>query len=214
MLNLHKVNFSINKDNDEINLINDANLNIAQSSFVAVVGPSGCGKTTLLRIIAGINAQTSGTITWNGRNLSIDDFTPSELGYVPQFSIAFEQLTISESIVTAIKLRSKVSSKEQIKITHDRIILQTGLNDISNRRVKVLSGGQKRRLSLALELVTDPELLLCDEVTSGLDPKSEREVVSLMHSLSKDSDRIVVNVTHSLNPVSYTHLTLPTKRIV
>ncbi len=199
MLNLHKVNFSINKDNDEVNLITDANLNIPQSSFVAVVGPSGCGKTTLLRIIAGINSQSNGTITWNGRNLSIDDFTPSELGYVPQFSIAFEQLTISESIVTAIKLRSKVTSNEQINNIHDKIILQTGLKDISNRRVKVLSGGQKRRLSLALELVTDPELLLCDEVTSGLDPKSEQEIVSLMHSLSRGSDRIVFNVTHSLN---------------
>ena len=199
MLNLNKVNFSINKNDDEINLIKDANINISESSFVAVVGPSGCGKTTLLRIIAGINAQSSGNIYWKGRDLSVNDFNPSELGFVPQFSIAYDQLTISESIKTAIKLRSKCTTKEEINNILDKVISQTGLKEISERQVKVLSGGQMRRLSLAIELVTEPQLLLCDEVTSGLDPKSEHEIVSLMHSLSRNSDRVVVNVTHSLN---------------
>ena len=75
---------------------------------------------------------------------------------------------------------------------------ETGLSPISDRQVKVLSGGQKRRLGLAMELVSDPKILLCDEVTSGLDPRSEREIVHLLHDLSRKDGRIVMSVTHSL----------------
>ena len=199
MLNLKNINFAIKKDGEKINLIKDANLKIGKGSFVAVVGPSGCGKTTLLKIIAGINEQNKGQITWENRDLSEEDFSPIELGYVPQFSIAFNELTVSESIKTSINLRVKTNSKTHLNEIYDIIIEQTGLSELTDRRVSVLSGGQKRRLSLALELVTNPKLLLCDEVTSGLDPKSENEIVSLMHSLSNTANRLIINVTHSLN---------------
>ncbi|MBA72630.1 MAG: ABC transporter [Verrucomicrobiales bacterium] len=166
---------------------------------MAIVGPSGCGKTTLLKIIAGINEESSGTITWNGRDLSEDDLSASEVGYVPQFSIAFDELTIHESVSYALRLRVGKKHIESQTDAVATIIEQVGLKELSDRKVKVLSGGQKRRLSLALELVTNPTLLLCDEVTSGLDPRSEKEIVGLLHSLSQNTERIVVNVTHSLN---------------
>ena len=199
MLILKNICFTIRKDEEKINLIKDNNLKIGKGSFVAVVGPSGCGKTTLLKIIAGINEQSSGKITWNERDLAEQDFSPIELGYVPQFSIAYDELTVQESITIAINIRVKTKDKSHSQNIYNRIVNHTGLDKLSDRRVKVLSGGQKRRLSLALELVTNPRVLLCDEVTSGLDPKSENEIVSLMHSLSKDSDRTIINVTHSLN---------------
>lgn len=199
MLILKNICFTIRKDEEKINLIKDNNLKIGKGSFVAVVGPSGCGKTTLLKIIAGINEQSSGKITWNERDLAEQDFSPIELGYVPQFSIAYDELTVQESINIAINIRVKTKDKSHSQNIYNRIVNHTGLDKLSDRRVKVLSGGQKRRLSLALELVTNPRVLLCDEVTSGLDPKSENEIVSLMHSLSKDSDRTIINVTHSLN---------------
>lgn len=199
MLILKNICFTIRKDEEKINLIKDNNLKIGKGSFVAVVGPSGCGKTTLLKIIAGINEQSSGKITWNERDLAEQDFSPIELGYVPQFSIAYDELTVQESINIAINIRVKTKDKSHAQNIYNRIVNHTGLDKLCDRRVKVLSGGQKRRLSLALELVTNPRVLLCDEVTSGLDPKSENEIVSLMHSLSKDSDRTIINVTHSLN---------------
>ena len=199
MLILKNICFTIRKDEEKINLIKDNNLKIGKGSFVAVVGPSGCGKTTLLKIIAGINEQSSGKITWNERDLAEQDFSPIELGYVPQFSIAYDELTVQESINIAINIRVKTKDKSHAQNIYNRIVNHTGLDKLTDRRVKVLSGGQKRRLSLALELVTNPRVLLCDEVTSGLDPKSENEIVSLMHSLSKDSDRTIINVTHSLN---------------
>lgn len=166
---------------------------------MAIVGPSGCGKTTLLRTIAGINPESDGALLWEGRNLSEEgDFEPAEIGYVPQFSIAYDPLTVDESIEAATKLRVRCADAEDLDRRIDRVLEETGLTAIADRDVKILSGGQKRRLGLAMELVSDPKLLLCDEVTSGLDPRSEREIVRLLHDLSRRDGRIVLSVTHSL----------------
>ncbi|MFN5579999.1 MAG: ABC transporter permease, partial [Akkermansiaceae bacterium] len=126
------------------------------------------------------------------------DFSPSEIGYVPQFSIAYDPLTVDESVEAATRLRVKSRNTEELDHRIDRVLDETGLSPISDRLVKVLSGGQKRRLGLAMELVSDPKILLCDEVTSGLDPRSEREIVRLLHDLSRKDGRIVLSVTHSL----------------
>ncbi|HBE22521.1 MAG TPA: ABC transporter, partial [Verrucomicrobiales bacterium] len=172
---------------------------IRDGEFMVFVGPSGCGKTTLLKTIAGLNAESAGTLQWNGKSLSDGhDFEPSEIGYVPQFSIAYDPLTVDESIEAATRLRVRTTGSADLDARIDRALEETGLAAIADRPVKVLSGGQKRRLGLAMELVSDPKILLCDEVTSGLDPRSEREIVKLLHELSRKEGRIVLSVTHSL----------------
>ena len=136
---------------------------------------------------------------WEGRNLAEDgDLEPWEIGYVPQFSVAYDPLTVDESVEGAARLRVKTRNTRELDERIDRVLEETGLVAIADRPVKVLSGGQKRRLGLALELVSDPKLLLCDEVTSGLDPRSEREIVHLLHALSRHHGRTVISVTHSL----------------
>jgi len=166
---------------------------------MAIVGPSGCGKTTLLKTIAGLNPESGGSILWDGRDLASEgDFEPHEIGYVPQFSIAYDELTVDEAVESATRLRVNSRDANELDNRLDRILAETGLEAIADRRVKVLSGGQKRRLGLAMELVSDPKLLLCDEVTSGLDPRSEREIVHLLHDLSRKEGRVVISVTHSL----------------
>lgn len=166
---------------------------------MAIVGPSGCGKTTLLKTIAGLNPESEGSLWWNGRNLSEDgDLEPYEIGYVPQFSIAYDQLSVDESVEAATRLRVKTKGSSDLDERIDKVLEETGLAPIADRPVKVLSGGQKRRLGLAMELVSHPKLLLCDEVTSGLDPRSEREIVHLLHDISRREGRIVLSVTHSL----------------
>jgi ABC-type multidrug transport system ATPase subunit len=200
VLSLEKICYTIDKGDEDIELISDASIEVCQGHFMAIVGPSGCGKTTLLRVIAGLNEASSGSIFWNGRNLAEDeDLSPSEIGYVPQFSIAFDELSVEESIESTIRLRVRTRSREEIIAIRDNVLIKVGLKALRDRRVEVLSGGQKRRLGLALELASNPVLLLCDEVTSGLDPKSEQEIVRLMHQLSNEKHRIVVNVTHSLS---------------
>lgn len=166
---------------------------------MAIVGPSGCGKTTLLKTIAGLNEESDGSLIWNGRDLALEgDFAPAEIGYVPQFSIAYDELTVDEAIEYATRLRVKTKGTRKLDRRIDSILQETGLSELADRPIKVLSGGQKRRLGLAMELVTRPHLLLCDEVTSGLDPSSERDILHLLHQLSRSDGRTVISVTHSL----------------
>lgn len=199
MLELQEVSFTIRKNGEAIPLVDRVSIRVPQGHFMAIVGPSGCGKTTLLKTIAGLNPESGGALYWDGRNLSQEgDFSPSEIGYVPQFSIAYDPLTVDESVEAAARLRVHCDDTAELDERIDRVLEETGLSSISDRQVKVLSGGQKRRLGLAMELVSDPKLLLCDEVTSGLDPRSEREIVRLLHDLSRKDGRIVMSVTHSL----------------
>ena len=199
MLELQEVSFTIRKDGEDVPLVDRVSIRVPKGHFMAIVGPSGCGKTTLLKTIAGLNPESGGALFWDSRDLSKEgDFSPSEIGYVPQFSIAYEPLSVDESVEAATRLRVRCGSTEELDHRIDRVLEETGLSPISDRQVKVLSGGQKRRLGLAMELVSDPKLLLCDEVTSGLDPRSEREIVRLLHDLSRKDGRIVLSVTHSL----------------
>ena len=200
MLQLEDISYTIDKEGEDFDLIHKASVKIAPGHFMAIVGPSGCGKTTLLKIIAGLYEESDGSIFWEGRDLAEDeDLEPAEIGYVPQFSIAYDHLTVEESIEAAIRLRVKTRSRKHMRAISKEIMRQVGLTNIRSNLVKIISGGQKRRLGLALELVSNPTLLLCDEVTSGLDPKAEREIVHLMHGLAQNDRRVVINVTHSLS---------------
>jgi ABC-type multidrug transport system ATPase subunit len=188
------------EENDTLRLLDEVSFIVPPEHLLAIVGPSGCGKTTLLKVITGILEQTEGELKWDERDLKDEeDLHPGDLGYVPQFSVAYDLLTVEESIASAMALRTQLADTDEFIPALDYILEVTGLTDLAERRVKVLSGGQKRRLGLALELVTDPCLLLCDEVTSGLDPKSEAEITKLLHKLSRGHPkRVVINVTHSL----------------
>lgn len=205
MLTAHNVSLEVDgpgdsEDNAVLHLLREVSFTVPPSHLMAIVGPSGCGKTTLLKVITGIQEQTEGELLWDGRNLSEEeDLHPGDLGYVPQFSVAYDLLTVEESIASAMALRTQLAKTDDFIPSLDYILEVTGLTHLADRLVKVLSGGQKRRLGLALELVTDPCLLLCDEVTSGLDPRSEHEITELLRVLSRGHPkRVVVNVTHSL----------------
>lgn len=167
------------------------------SHFGAIIGPSGCGKSTLLKVIAGIVPHTSGSIYWQGKNLETEDLPSHQLGYVPQFSCTQPRLTVRENLIYGARLRQRGAASE-IAFRVDQVAEETGLTELLDRRAGVLSGGQLRRLALAMELTTQPSLLLADEVTSGLDPKSEEEITELLASLAQEQGRLVLIVTHSL----------------
>ena len=199
MLALQDVSLQLGAEPEAARLLTAATAHFPRSHFAAIVGPSGCGKSTLLKVIAGLREPTGGHVEWDGRDLSREgDLAPHEIGYVPQFSIAYELLTVWESVESALRLRVAGLAEAERRERIGNILAQVGLHEISDREVRVLSGGQKRRLALALELVSAPHLLLCDEVTSGLDPQAEDELARLLHQLSRADDRIVLSVTHSL----------------
>jgi ABC-type multidrug transport system ATPase subunit len=202
VLELNDVSLHVGSGVEETVLLSEITATLPQGHFAAVLGPSGCGKSTLLKVIAGLIEHTMGRVKWDGRDLAEEgDLDPHEIGYVPQFSIAYERLTVWENVQAALRLRvAGLTNNEEIARL-DTVLQDVGISDINDRPVRLLSGGQRRRLALALELVSAPHLLLCDEVTSGLDPKAEDEIVKLMHALSRvqpDRARLVINVTHSL----------------
>ena len=199
MLEARNICLEVESGGETVHLLHQVNFCIPPGHFAAIVGPSGCGKTTLLKAIAGIKDTTDGSFFWCGRDLAEEgDFESGEVGYVPQFSIAYDELTVDECVENAARLRTTVTGNE-LDALIDGVLEETGLEEIADRPVKLLSGGQKRRLALAMELVSHPHILLCDEVTSGLDPRSEQEIVELLHRLSRREGRIVISVTHRLS---------------
>jgi len=202
VLSLHHITLQVGKSHAPQTLLRDVSLNIPSGQLVGIVGPAGSGKSTLVKVIAGVHEPTEGTVHWSGRNLAEEDMAPSDIGYVPQFSIAFDHLTVWESMIDALRLRVTGLTEQTRYFRAKSILEQVGIMGISGRRVRVLSGGEKRRLGLALELVTYPSLLIADEVTSGLDPKSEEEIMRLMYDLTRDTERIVLAVTHNLRHIA------------
>lgn len=199
MLQADGITYEIETPDGPLKLLDNVRFNVPRGHFMAIVGPSGCGKTTLLKAIAGMIAETDGRFFWNGHDLAEEDFEPSEIGFVPQFSIAYDQLSVDENVESAARLRCRFDSVDDLDDSIDNALEVTGMEGIADRDVKILSGGQKRRLALAMELVSNPRLLICDEVTSGLDPRSEHDIVDLLHEISRSEGRIVISVTHSLS---------------
>jgi len=203
VLELKDISLSIHQGDEEQFLLSQISARVPLGHFAAIIGPSGCGKSTLLKVIAGIREHGTGTMHWKGRNVVAEnDLDPHEIGYVPQFSIAHELLTVKECVEGALRLRVAALTGATLDERIRKVLTEVGLDEIADRRVALLSGGQKRRLAMAMEMVSSPSLLLCDEVTSGLDPKSEDETVRLMHALSRSDERIVLSVTHSLQHVT------------
>ncbi len=198
MLELDDVSLRLGASEEAKKLLEGVTAGFPGGHFVAIIGPSGCGKTTLLKTIAGVaEGHESGSIKWMGRNLADDDFHASEIAYVPQFGTAHEQLTAEECVEFSIALRVADSGRPRAADVA-RLLEEVGLSEHAAQVVKTLSGGQRRRLALAMDLASHPHLLLCDEVTSGLDPQAEEEIVELFHRLSRREDRLVISVTHSM----------------
>lgn len=204
MLELRDVTLFIEQGGEVRPLLADVCASFPRGHFGAIIGPSGCGKSTLLKVITGVaHGEEEGHTFWEGRNLMEEDFSPSEIGYVPQFSIAYDDLTVRECVAYSMKLRVRGMHGEALDEAVGRILEEVRMSEFSDRMVRVLSGGQKRRLALAMELVSKPVIMLCDEVTSGLDPQSEDEIVQLLHGLSRSDGRVVLSVTHSLRHLNY-----------
>ena len=197
MLDVRALSLNVGTAEEPRRLLDDLSLRLPSPHFAAVIGPSGCGKSTLLKAVAGIGPHATGSIHWHERALSDDnDFHPAELGYVPQFNITHESLTARECLEHTLRLRVSGLDPAARADRADELLELVGLTAVADTRAKRLSGGQRRRLALGMELVTRPRLLLCDEVTSGLDAKAEDEITALLHDLARSQHCLVLNVTH------------------
>jgi ABC transport system ATP-binding/permease protein len=169
-------------------------LSIAPGELVAIIGESGSGKSTLVKALAGVNAPTEGTITVNGEPLA---GRLTDIGYLPQDEIVHGGLTVYEALDYAARLRlPHDTSPEEFAATVDRVVDELELVEHGNTRIDALSGGQRKRVGLAAELLSRPSLLFLDEPTTGLDPGLESRMMGLLRDLA-DASRAVVVVTHA-----------------
>jgi ABC transport system ATP-binding/permease protein len=161
----------------------------------AVVGPSGCGKTTLVKALLGLVPRT-GRVEFTGSEVSEPGDLVGRVGFAPQFSIANPKLTVAESLAYALELLVADDAAREARMT--TILEIVGLGAARHTRVENLSGGQLRRLGLGLELVNDPDWLVCDEVTSGLDPRSEDQILEVLRTLARERGKSFICIIHNL----------------
>ncbi len=181
-------------------LVDRARFGLAAGSLTAVIGPSGAGKSTLLRVLSGQTAPDRGRVRWAGHDLVADrDRLRSRIGVVPQDDILHPQLTVQQGLEYAALLRLPGQTTElERALTVDAVVDRMGLTAHRHQRIGTeLSGGQRKRVSIATELLTAPPLLILDEPTSGLDPGLDLAVMQQLHGLAEEG-RVVVVATHSL----------------
>jgi len=180
-------------------LLEDVTFSAPSGSLVAVIGPSGAGKSTLLGALTGLHPATGGRVMWGGRNL-YEEYAQLRflIGLVPQEDILHRQLTVRRALDYAARLRLPPDTSATERASRiGEVLAEVGLSDRVDHRVDRLSGGQRKRTSIALELLSAPQLLFLDEPTSGLDPGLDRQVMSSLRSLA-DAGRVVLVVTHSV----------------
>jgi ABC transport system ATP-binding/permease protein len=199
-LDAHKLTFQVkDKKGDVFTILNNVYLVLEPGQLVAFVGGSGAGKSTLMKALLGIAPISSGNVYLNGDNLRQNwPIYRSQVGYVPQDDIIHRELTVEEVLRCACQLRlppdtniSEVISNtlEQIKLSHVR-----------NTLVSRLSGGQRKRVSIGVELLADPKLFFLDEPTSGLDPGLDKEMMQLLREQA-DRGRTIALVTHATDNI-------------
>jgi ABC transport system ATP-binding/permease protein len=183
-------------------LLSDVTFSLEERSFLAVVGPSGAGKSTLLNALTGFRPATEGHVLYDGRDLYEHyDELRLRLGYVPQEDVLHGGLTVGQALDYAAELRfPRDVGRAERRLQVAEVLGQLGIEGSSDVVVNRLSGGQRRRVAVAMELVTKPSLLFLDEPTSGLDPGNERGLMMLLRSLADDG-RTVIAVTHSMQSI-------------
>jgi len=196
---------TVRADRSDFKILEGVNAAFPVRSLNALVGPSGCGKTTLIKAFLGL-IESEGEIAVSGEG-SYSNAAKTNLGFVPQFSVAHASLTVEESLAYAFDL--SVSDTASKRAVVDEVLKLVGLKAHSEKRVSSLSGGQMRRLGLGLELDSDPECLICDEVTSGLDPLSEDQIIALLRSLVEEQDKTFLCTIHNLGKLpDFDHITV------
>jgi ABC-type multidrug transport system ATPase subunit len=174
-------------------ILKSVNLTLHPGEMCALIGPSGAGKSTLIRTLLGIRDPNEGSVLM-GR-LSVEEQGP--IGYVPQDDALHRGLTVQREMAYAAELRMPGTSAEERESRIAEVLDQVGLGDRSGLRIRQLSGGQRKRVAVALELLTGPSLLILDEPTSGLDPGLEARMMTLLSQVA-ETGRIVLVATHTM----------------
>lgn len=190
---------------ETLKVLNNITLKVPKGQFVAIIGPSGSGKSTFMNFIGCLDKVDSGTYILDG--MDVRDLNDNELSEIRNKKIGFifqqfnllSKLSALENVELPLIYRG-ISSSERKKRAIEAL-KKVGLENRKNHLPTQLSGGQQQRVAIARAIVTDPEILLCDEPTGALDTKTSKEIMDLIKDLNKEG-RTIVMITHDLNVAS------------
>jgi len=207
--NLSKV---YERGKQKVEVLHHIDLDIAKGDFFALMGPSGSGKTTLLNLIGGLDSPTEGSMTVGGERIdklgegALAKWRASHVGFVFQFYNLLPMLSAQKNVELPLLL-TKLSAAERKK--RAGIALQlVGLGDRATHKPTELSGGQQQRVAIARAIVSDPDLLVCDEPTGDLDRQSAEDVLNLLQMLNRDHGKTIIMVTHDPKAAEHARHTL------
>jgi ABC-type multidrug transport system ATPase subunit len=184
--------------------LHQSTFDIPKGSLVAVLGPSGCGKSTLLKALNGDSPVTSGKVWLNGLELNEDniDYIKTHIGYVPQDDIIHGDLTVEGSLMYAAHLRLTESTLSEKKRKVEQVLNTLKIDKIRKNKVRKISVGQRKRVAIAMEILTDPPILFLDEPTSPLDPQTIEEFLNILKKLALGGTTVLM-VTHKPEDLFY-----------
>ncbi|WP_188152003.1 ABC transporter ATP-binding protein [Teredinibacter waterburyi] len=207
LFDLKSISKSFSKGKESIAIFEGLNMVIDKGDFVAIMGPSGSGKTTLLNMLGGVDKPTKGEILYAGKGIEkysegqLANWRAAHIGFIFQFYNLMPMLTAAKNVELPLLLK-KMSSSQRKKSVAAALEL-VGLADRAKHKPDELSGGQQQRVAIARAIVSDPDLLLCDEPTGDLDRATATEILETLQLLNKDFGKTIVMVTHDPAAAKY-----------
>ena len=201
------VNKRFTKGKETISIFDHLDLAIPRGDFIAVMGPSGSGKTTLLNLLGGIDHVDTGEIAIADSRIDglsegqLAAWRAANIGFIFQFYNLMPMLTAAQNVELPLLL-TRLRSKERAERVHTALSV-VGLADRIKHRPREMSGGQQQRVAIARAIVSDPNLLLCDEPTGDLDRQSADEILSILQLLNGELGKTIVMVTHDPAAANY-----------
>jgi putative ABC transport system ATP-binding protein len=212
LVEIRNVSKVYERGKQKVEVLHHIDLDIAKGDFFALMGPSGSGKTTLLNLIGGLDSPTDGSITVGGERIdtlgegALAKWRSSHVGFVFQFYNLLPMLSAQKNVELPLLL-TKLSAAERKR--NAGIALQlVGLSDRATHKPTELSGGQQQRVAIARAIVSDPDLLVCDEPTGDLDRQSAEDVLGLLQTLNREHGKTIIMVTHDPKAAEHARHTL------
>ena len=184
---------NVSKRFGKLKALDDVSVTCGKGECIALIGPNGCGKTTLIKCILGMVIPNSGFITFNGKNISHDWQYRAKIGYMPQIGRYPENMTIGQVLDMMKDIRGRSAGQPD-----EELVNLFGLKEIMHKRMRTLSGGTRQKVSASLAFLFDPDVLILDEPTAGLDPVSS-EILKEKIIAEKSKGKLVLITSHILS---------------
>lgn len=199
ILKIENLNKVYGKNENELHVLKNINLNIEENKFIAVVGASGSGKSTLLNCMAGLDKPTDGKIYYNNEEISnmpdgkLADIRINNFGFVFQNFNLIPVVNVYENIIMPSLLENRKVDKKYLEKLLERLQIKDKIKKFPNE----LSGGQQQRVAIARALINNPKIIFADEPTGNLDTKSTEEVMSILRECVNDYNQTLIMITHN-----------------